>query len=189
MAELSEKTRDALLRIGTSTLTGALQRRGLRSIFLQDVWPVRPNMKRMVGPAFTMRFIPSREDKDGPGAKGPRSNVQPQAMETCPPGHVLVVDSRGDARAASAGDLYVGRLAARGCAGIVTDGGLRDSEGVFKTGLPGVPQASVLAAEPGRASSVRFEFADRVRGSRGVSRRYHGRRLRRRGGDPAGHRR
>ena len=65
MAELSEKTRDALMRIGTSTLTGALQRRGLRSMFLQDVWPVRPNMKRMVGPAFTMRFIPSREDKDG----------------------------------------------------------------------------------------------------------------------------
>ena len=57
-------------------------------------------------------------------------------METCPPGHVLVVDSRGDARAASAGDLYVGRLKARGCAGIVTDGGLRDTDGIFKTGLP-----------------------------------------------------
>ncbi|HTW73215.1 MAG TPA: ribonuclease activity regulator RraA [Acetobacteraceae bacterium] len=136
MTELSQKTRDALMRVGTSTLTGALQRRGLRSMFMQDVWPVRANMKRMVGPAFTMRFIPSREDKDGPLAKGPRGNVQPQAMETCPPGYVLVVDSRGDARAASAGDLYVGRLAARGCAGIVTDGGLRDSEGVFKTGLP-----------------------------------------------------
>jgi regulator of RNase E activity RraA len=57
-------------------------------------------------------------------------------METCPPGHVVVVDSRGDPRAASAGDLYIGRLAARGCAGIVTDGGLRDSEGILKTGLP-----------------------------------------------------
>src|SRR5258708_32918489 len=57
-------------------------------------------------------------------------------MEECPPGHVLVVDSRGDARAASAGDLYIGRLAARGCSGIGTDGGLRDSEGVLKTGLP-----------------------------------------------------
>ena len=67
---------------------------------------------------------------------GPRGQIQTQAMETCPPGHVLVVDLRGDARAASAGDLYVGRLKARGCAGIVTDGGLRDSDGVFKTGLP-----------------------------------------------------
>jgi regulator of RNase E activity RraA len=136
MAELSEKTRQALMRVATSTLTGALNRRGLRSMFMQDVWPIKEGIPRMVGTAFTMRFIPSREDKDGPNAKGPRSNIQPQAMETCPPGSVLVVDSRGDARAASAGDLYVGRLKARGCAGIVTDGGLRDSDGIFKTGLP-----------------------------------------------------
>lgn len=136
MAELSEKTRQALMRVATSTLTGALNRRGLRSMFMQDVWPIKEGIPRMVGPAFTMRFIPSREDKDGPNAKGPRSNIQPQAMETCPPGSVLVVDSRGDARAASAGDLYVGRLKARGCAGIVTDGGLRDSDGIFKTRLP-----------------------------------------------------
>jgi len=135
MPELQAKTRAALLRVATSTLTGALNRRGLRSMFMQDVWPIRPDMARMVGIAFTMRFIPSREDKDGPGAPG-RGTIQSQAMETCPPGHVLVVDSRGDARAASAGDLYVGRLKARGCAGIVTDGGLRDSEGIFKTGLP-----------------------------------------------------
>ena len=135
MAELNEKTRQALLQTGTSTLTGALNRRGLRSMFMQDVWPIRPDMPRMVGIAFTMRFIPSREDKDAPNARG-RGQIQSQAMETCPPGHVLVVDSRGDPRAASAGDLYVGRLKARGCAGIVTDGGLRDSEGIFKTGLP-----------------------------------------------------
>ena len=135
MPELQAKTRALLLRVATSTLTGALNRRGLRSMFMQDVWPIRPDMARMVGIAFTMRFIPSREDKDGPGAPG-RGTIQSQAMETCPPGHVLVVDSRGDARAASAGDLYVGRLKARGCAGIVTDGGLRDSEGIFKTGLP-----------------------------------------------------
>jgi regulator of RNase E activity RraA len=132
---LQANTRAALLRVATSTLTGSLNRRGLRSMFMQDVWPIRPDMARMVGIAFTMRFIPSREDKDGPGAPG-RGTIQSQAMETCPPGHVLVVDSRGDARAASAGDLYVGRLKARGCAGIVTDGGLRDTEGIFKTGLP-----------------------------------------------------
>jgi regulator of RNase E activity RraA len=135
MPELQVKTRAALLRVATSTLTGVLNRRGLRSMFMQDVGPIRPDMARMVGIAFTMRFIPSREDKDGPGAPG-RGTIQSQAMETCPPGHVLVVDSRGDARAASAGDLYVGRLKARGCAGIVTDGGLRDTEGIFKTGLP-----------------------------------------------------
>jgi regulator of RNase E activity RraA len=135
MSELQSNTRQALLRVGTSTLTGVLNRRGLRSMFMQEVEPIRRDIPRMVGIAFTMRFIPSREDKDGPGAPG-RGQIQSQAMETCPPGHVLVVDSRGDARAASAGDLYVGRLKARGCAGIVTDGGLRDTEGVFKTGLP-----------------------------------------------------
>ena len=132
MTELSSATREALLRVGTSTLTGILSRRGLRNMFLQDVWPIRPEVARMVGPAFTMRFIPAREDKTATD-RGP---VQQRAMEECPAGHVLVVDSRGDPRAASAGDIYCGRLKARGCAGIVTDGGLRDTEGVFKTGLP-----------------------------------------------------
>jgi len=135
MSELKAATRDALTKVATSTLTGLLNQRGLKSMFLQDVWPIRPDIPRMVGFAFTMRFIPSREDKDGPNARG-RRPVQVEAMESCPPGHVLMVDSRGDARAASAGDLYVGRLKARGCAGIVTDGGLRDTDGVFKTGLP-----------------------------------------------------
>jgi regulator of RNase E activity RraA len=133
--ELCAKTREALLRVGTSTLTGALYRRGFRNIFMQEVSPLRADQPRMVGVAFTMRFIPAREDKSGPNAPG-RGQTQVQAMEQCPPGGVLVVDSRGDARAASAGDLYVGRLKARGCAGIVTDGGLRDSEGIARTGLP-----------------------------------------------------
>ena len=133
MTEVSSATREALLRVGTSTLTGILSRRGLRNMFLQDVWPIRADTARMVGPAFTMRFIPGREDKERNPAAGP---IQQQAMEGCPPGHVLVVDSRGDPRAASAGDIYCGRLKARGCAGIVTDGGLRDTDGIFKTGLP-----------------------------------------------------
>jgi regulator of RNase E activity RraA len=135
MTTLSQKTREALLSVGTSTLTGILFRRGLRNMFLQDVTPIRPDIPRLVGLAFTMRFIPARDDRNQPGAPG-RGPVQRQAMEECPPEHVLVIDARGDARAASAGDLYVGRLRARGCAGIVTDGGLRDSEGILRTGLP-----------------------------------------------------
>src|SRR4051812_11425205 len=135
MAELSKDLRGVLARVGTSTLTGVLNRRGLKSMTLFDVWPMRPEQPPMVGIAFTMRFIPSREDKDGPTSAS-RSMVQPQAMEECPPGHVLMIDSRGDSRAASAGDLYIGRLKARGAAGIVTDGGFRDTNGVFKTRLP-----------------------------------------------------
>jgi len=147
MGELRPQTRAALLRVGTSTLTGLLNRRGLRSMFMQDVWPIRPQIPRMAGVAFTMRFIPAREDKDGPAARG-RTNLQSQAMESCPPGHVLVVDARGDARAASAGDLYVGRLKARGCAGIVTDGGLRDTEGIYKTGLPAYHRRAASPPSP-----------------------------------------
>jgi regulator of RNase E activity RraA len=135
MTELLPATKEALLQVATSTITGALYQRGFRNMFLQDVSPLRVDQPRMVGIAFTMRFIPAREDKNGPKAPT-RGRIQPQAMEECPPGHVLVVDSRGDARAASAGDLYIGRLKARGCAGIVTDGGLRDSEGIMRTGLP-----------------------------------------------------
>src|SRR5476649_2758854 len=131
MAELSRKTKDALNGAATSTLTGLLNRRGFNNMFMQDVSPLRLGIPRMVGFAYTMRFIPHRKDKSSP-----LGNVQQKAMEECPPGHVLVVDSRGDPRAASAGDLYIGRLKARGCAGIVTDGGLRDSEGILKVGLP-----------------------------------------------------
>ena len=131
MVELSQKTKDILNATATSTLTGLLSRRGFNNMFLQDVSPLRVHLPRMVGFAFTLRFIPHRKDHTSP-----LGNAQQTAMETCPPGHVLVIDSRGDARAASAGDLYIGRLAARGCAGIVTDGGFRDSDGVLKTGLP-----------------------------------------------------
>jgi regulator of RNase E activity RraA len=132
MAELSPSTREALTRVGTSTLTGILSRRGFKNMFMQEVWPIRPDQPRLVGLAYTMRFIPAREDRARSPSAGP---IQQQAMEGCPPGHVLVVDARGDPRAASAGDIYCGRLKARGCAGIVTDGGLRDTEGIFKTGL------------------------------------------------------
>src|SRR3982750_2868916 len=111
MDKLSSDLRDVLARVGTSTLTGVLNRRGLKCMTLFDVWPMRPEQPPMVGIAFTMRFVPSREDKDGPTSTN-RSMIQPQAMEECPPGHVLMIDSRGDSRAASAGDLYIGRLRA-----------------------------------------------------------------------------
>src|SRR4051812_23643422 len=137
MAELSKELREVLAKVGTSTLTGVLNRRGLKSMTLFDVWPMRPEQPAMVGIAFTMRFIPSREDKDGPSSTN-RSMVQPQAMEECPPGHVLMIDSRGDSRAASAGDLYIGRLKARGAAGVGPHRGLRDTHGAVPPRRPGL---------------------------------------------------
>ena len=94
MAELSKDLREVLGKVGTSTLTGVLNRRGLKSMTLFDVRPVRDEQPPMVGIAFTMRFIPSREDKDGPTSTN-RSMVQPQAMEECPPGHMAVVGVDG----------------------------------------------------------------------------------------------
>ncbi|MSP01227.1 MAG: ribonuclease activity regulator RraA [Acetobacteraceae bacterium] len=138
MAELTQKIKDILNGTATSTITGFLNRRGLNNMFLHDVSPLRLGMKRMAGIAYTLRFLPQRKDKSSP-----LGSAQQTAMEQCPPGHVLMIDSRGDARAASAGDLFIGRLAARGCAGIVTDGGFRDSEGVLKTGLPAYHQRPV----------------------------------------------
>src|SRR5690242_15872841 len=82
---LLETTREGLLKVATSTLTGILNRRGLRNMFMQDVNPLRITQARMVGIAFTMRFIPSREDKTGPNAPNGGRNTQVQAMEECPP--------------------------------------------------------------------------------------------------------
>jgi len=88
MTDLSSDLRETLARVGTSTLTGVLNRRGLRSMTLFDVRPLRSDQPRLVGIAFTMRFIPSREDKDGPSSTN-RSTIQPQAMEECPPDTIL----------------------------------------------------------------------------------------------------
>ncbi len=94
MAELSRKTKDALNGAATSTLTGLLNRRGFNNMFMQEVSPLRVDIPRMVGFAYTMRFIPHRKDKSSP-----LGNVQQKDMEECPTGHVLVVDLRAAMRA------------------------------------------------------------------------------------------
>src|SRR3979490_19702 len=149
MTALSSALRDALAKVGASTLTGGLNRRGLRSMTLYDVWPLRPEQPRMVGIAFTMRFIPSREDKDGPTSTN-RSMVQPQAMEECPPGHVLMIDSRGDSRAASAGGGGRHRHRRR----------LSRHQRRVQDGAAGLSPPAVLAAQPDRPPAGRPAAAD-----------------------------
>ena len=149
MAELSQKTKDALNGAATSTLTGLLNRRGFNNMFMQEVSPLRLDIPRMVGFAYTMRFIPHRKDKSSP-----LGNVQQKAMEECPPGHVLVVDSRGDARAASAGDLYIGRLAARGCSGHRDGWRIAGFRGHSEDRPAGVSSASDVAAQSDRSPTV-----------------------------------
>lgn len=133
---MNQTTRDRLLAVSTATLTTVLFKRGFRNLFLQDVRPLNPGAPRMVGPACTLRTIPAREDLDGLDAFLDPDHPQRKGVEECPPGCVFVIDSRGDARAASAGGILVARLAARGAAGIVTDGGFRDSPEIAASGFP-----------------------------------------------------
>lgn len=124
---LSDATKKKLAGISTATLTSLLLARGLRNTFLQNVYRLTPGAPTMVGEAFTLRYIPSREDLDGMTVFDDREHPQRKAVETVPPGCVLVIDSRQDKRAASAGNILVTRMMMRGVAGVVTDGGLRDS--------------------------------------------------------------
>ncbi len=133
---LSDKTRGQLMAVSTATLTTALFKRGLRNVFLQDVHPVAPKGRNMVGPAFTLRYIPAREDLNEITVFENPEHPQRAAVERCPPGQVLIMDSRGDPRAASGGDILVTRLMQRGVAGVVTDGGFRDSPSIGTLDIP-----------------------------------------------------
>jgi regulator of RNase E activity RraA len=136
MNRLRDSTRNKLKTVSVATLTTALFKRGLRNQFIQDVHPLNPGAGPMVGEAFTLRYIPAREDLNPITVFKDREHPQRKAIEECPAGAVMVVDSRKDARAASAGSILVTRLMKRRAAGIVTDGGLRDSPEIAKLAIP-----------------------------------------------------
>lgn len=127
MATPSAQALEQLKHVSVATLATALFKRGLRNQVIQDVRPLKQRDQNMVGPAFTLRYIPAREDRNQLSEFLNPQHPQRQAIEQCPQGHVLVMDSRKDARAASAGDILISRLMMRGAAGVVTDGGFRDS--------------------------------------------------------------
>src|SRR6478609_4303180 len=133
---LSDATRTKRRGVSTATLTTALFKRGLRNQFVQDVRPLNPDGGPMVGEAYTLRYIPAREDLNPITVFRDRAHPQRRAVEECPPGAVLVIDSRKDARAASAGSILVARLMKRGVAGVVTDGGFRDSPEIAQLAIP-----------------------------------------------------
>ena len=136
MPRLRDLTREKLMTVSVATLTTALFKRGFRSQFIQDVHPLNPSSGNMVGEAYTLRYMPAREDLNPITVFKNREHPQRKAIEECPPGAVMVVDSRKDARAASAGSILVARLMKRGVAGIVTDGGFRDSREIAKLAIP-----------------------------------------------------
>jgi regulator of RNase E activity RraA len=133
---LNDATRAKLAAVSTATLTTVLMKRGLRNAFISDLTLINPGAPRMVGPAYTLRYIPAREDLDHLKVFEDRGHPQRRAVEECPPGHVLVIDSRKDHRAASAGGILVSRLMKRGVAGVVTDGGFRDTPDIARLDFP-----------------------------------------------------
>jgi len=133
---MTPETRQRLKQVSTATLTTVLFKRGLRNVFIQGVFLLNRQAARMVGEAYTLRYIPAREDVDQLGAFEGRGHPQREAIEACPPGHVLVMDARRDASAATGGDILMTRLMVRGAAGIVTDGGLRDTPTIEKLEFP-----------------------------------------------------
>jgi regulator of RNase E activity RraA len=136
MTALNPETRAKLKTVSAATICTALFKRSLRHQFIQDVRPLAPPRENMVGEAFTLRYIPAREDLNPITVFADRTHPQRRAVEECPPGAVFVIDSRKDPRAASAGSILISRLMVRGVAGVVTDGGFRDSPEIATLAIP-----------------------------------------------------
>jgi regulator of RNase E activity RraA len=126
---------DALRKVTTATLTTVLLKKGLRKVWMTGTRPLLSNPARVVGRAFTMRFIPAREDVATPASwASPRSTRA--AIEDMPSGCVAVIDAMGIREAGVYGDILCARMAKRGVAALVTDGVVRDAQSVMATGLP-----------------------------------------------------
>jgi regulator of RNase E activity RraA len=132
---LTAKTVAILSDVSTATLTTVLLKKGLRNVWLRGTRPLRPGQPRMVGPAFTLRFVPAREDLATPASWSSPISTR-AAIEAMPEGAIAVVDAMGVTDAGIFGDILCARMAKRGVAALVTDGVVRDLAGVLGTGLP-----------------------------------------------------
>jgi regulator of RNase E activity RraA len=132
---LDAKTIDILAAVTTATITTILLKKGLRNVWMRGTRPLRPGEQRRVGRAFTLRFVPAREDLATPESwSSPKSTRA--AIEDMPAGCIAVVDAMRITDAGIFGDILCARMAKRGVAGLVTDGVVRDVAGVLSTGLP-----------------------------------------------------
>jgi len=132
---MDDMAREILAGVTTATITTILLKKGLRNVWMRGTLPLAPDQGRIVGPAFTLRFIPAREDLATPTAWASPTSTR-AAIEAMPEGCVVVADAMGVADAGIAGDILTMRMKMRGVAGLVTDGVLRDSAGCLSTGLP-----------------------------------------------------
>lgn len=149
---LDESVIKALQGVTTATLTTVLLKHGLRNVWLRGTQPLAPGQPRLVGRAFTLRFVPAREDLATPASWGSPISTR-AAIEDMPAGCIAVVGALGVTDAGIFGDILCARLRKRGVAGLVTDGVVRDVAGVLGTGLPVWCQG---AAAPASVAGLTF---------------------------------
>lgn len=153
--EMTQNARELYERASTASLTAQLIKRGFRTRAISNIAPVNPETPRVFGPAYTLRYIPMREDLATGEAMADPENPQRKSIEAVPPGHVFVVDTQGMDVSGTFGDILVARLQVRGVAGVVSDGPMRDIAElenmdfpVFARGNAAPPSyASMLAAD------------------------------------------
>jgi regulator of RNase E activity RraA len=133
--ELNKNVVEVLSKVTTATLTTLLLKKGLRNVWMRGTRPIRTGQPRLVGPAFTLRFVPAREDLATPESWSKPISTR-GAIEAMPAGCIVVADARGVTDAGIFGDILCARMAKKGVAGLVTDGVVRDMAGVLGTGLP-----------------------------------------------------
>ena len=135
LTSLDARAIEILSQVTTATLTTILLKKGLRNVWLRGAQPLRPGRPRLVGRAFTLRFVPAREDLATPESWSSPISTR-AAIEAMPAGCIAVVDSMGVRDAGIFGDILCARMARRGVTALVTDGVVRDLAGVLGTGLP-----------------------------------------------------
>lgn len=135
-ADITDALRGVFAKCSAASISTQLIRRGLRNVAVRGVRPIKAGLPPMVGPAFTMRYVPAREDLDAYGSGGDPKNIQRQAIELAPSGHVFVVDCRGTADIAGIGSILARRLMLRGLRGVVLDGGVRDTVSLAQSDFP-----------------------------------------------------
>lgn len=162
---LTPQATEALKQISTATITTVLLKKGLRNIWMRGTRPIRPGLPRLVGPAFTLRFVPAREDLATPESWASPISTR-AAIEAMPEGCIAVIDSMGIKDAGVFGDILCARMVKRKVTAMVTDGVVRDIEGVLGTGLPVWCDG---AAAPPSVAGITFVGWDQPIGCGGVA--------------------
>ena len=153
---LDEKTIEALSGITTATITTVLHKKGLRNVWLRGAKPLSLGQSRIVGPAFTLRFVPAREDLATPESWASPISTR-AAIEAMPPGCIAVADAMGITDAGIFGDILCQRMRVRNVAGLVTDGVIRDRVGILAAGLPVWSSGSASPASIARLTFVNWQ--------------------------------